>query len=81
MNLARTTFIGSQAGGSGVIDYGYTDSPLRLLTWDIYHSFRLVWSVPWMVIPLRPHDTGTFSELAPTRENLRAIFLHTFLVF
>ncbi|SPO04447.1 uncharacterized protein DNG_07132 [Cephalotrichum gorgonifer] len=73
MDRARTIFFGYQVGGCSTINYSYTDSPWRLFAWDIYHFFRLVWSLPWMVIPIRPQDSGAFSELAPTPENIRCL--------
>ena len=64
----------------GGINYSYTDSPWRIFAWDAFHFFRLAWALPWLLMPFRPYDSGSLSELAPTHENLRCVFIHTILV-
>lgn len=73
-------FFGSQIGDQTVINYSYTDRPLRLLAWDIYYFFRFSWAIPYVLWPFRPFDSGHLSELAPTWGNAWCIFIHLVLV-
>ena len=80
-SAAQTLFLGSQVGGENVINLSYTDLPLRLLAYDIGLFFRMIWATPWIVMPLRPCDSGELDELSFTRENLFCIFMHVVLFF
>ncbi|ROW02465.1 hypothetical protein VMCG_06142 [Cytospora schulzeri] len=73
-------FFGSQIGDQTVINYSYTDRPLRLLAWDIYYFFRFSWAIPYVLWPFRPFDSGHMSELAPTWGNAWCILVHLVLV-
>lgn len=73
-------FFGSQIGDQTVINYSYTDRPLKLLAWDIYSFFRFSWAIPYVLWPFRPFDSGHLSELAPTWANAWCIFVHVVLV-
>lgn len=75
--MAGTTkFFGSQIGGKSVINYAYTDDPWRLFAYDIYYFFVFAWSLPWILMPIQPCDSGDLDELAFTRKNLFCIFIH-----
>ncbi|KAL0939498.1 uncharacterized protein CTRU02_206108 [Colletotrichum truncatum] len=77
--MGSTRFLGSQVGGSTVINYSYTDFPYKLLAYDIYYFFQYVWALPWIVWPITPADSGELDELAFTRQNLFCIFMHVVL--
>ncbi|KAK2015415.1 hypothetical protein LZ32DRAFT_616088 [Colletotrichum eremochloae] len=77
--MGSTKFLGSQVGGSSVINYSYTDFPYKLLAWDIYYFFQYIWALPWIIWPLTPADSGDLDELAFTRQNLFCIFMHIIL--
>ncbi|OLN94211.1 hypothetical protein CCHL11_02838 [Colletotrichum chlorophyti] len=77
--MGSTKFLGSQVGGSSVINYSYTDFPWKLLAWDIYYFFQYSWALPWIVWPVSPADSGDLDELALTRQNLFCIFMHVIL--
>ena len=47
----QTRFFGSQVGGKSVINYSYTDLPLKLLAWDTRYFFVFAWALPWIVWP------------------------------
>lgn len=75
--MAGTTkFYGSQVGGQSVINHVYTDYPWRLFAYDIYNFFFFAWSLPWILLPIQPCDSGDLDELAFTRENLFCVFIH-----
>lgn len=76
----KIRFFGSQVGGEAVINYGYTDMPLKLLVWDIRNFFVYVWFLPWIVWPLTPADSGDFDELAFNRANVWCLFVHGILI-
>lgn len=76
----HTEFYGSQVGGKSVINYGYTDMPMKLFIWDVRTFFRFLWFLPWVVWPLTPCDSGEFDELSLTPGNLWCIFLHSILI-
>ncbi|KAI1848379.1 hypothetical protein JX266_005685 [Neoarthrinium moseri] len=76
----HTEFYGSQVGGQSVINYGYTDMPLKLLIWDIRTFFTFAWALPWVVWPIRPIDGGEFDELSFTPSNLYCLFIHGVLI-
>lgn len=78
--MDHTKFFGSQVGGKSVINYSYTDMPLKLLVWDTRYFFVFAWALPWIVWPIRPCDGDDFDELAFTRPNLWCIFVHAVLV-
>ncbi|KAK2044333.1 hypothetical protein LZ31DRAFT_466620 [Colletotrichum somersetense] len=77
--MGYTKFLGSQVGGSSVINYSYTDFPYKLLAWDIYYFFQYIWALPWIVWPVTPADSGDLDELAFTRQNLFCILIHLIL--
>jgi hypothetical protein len=72
-------FYGSQVDNPTVINYSYTDRPSRLLLWDVYYFFYYIWALPYIILPLKPLDSGHLSELAPTRGNMWCIFIHVIL--
>lgn len=73
-------FFGSQIGDEAVINYSYTDSPWKLLAYDIYYFFYYMWALPHIVLPFKPADSGELSELSPTFGNIFCIFIHTILI-
>lgn len=78
--MDHTKFFGSQVGGKSVINYGYTDLPLKLLMLDIRYFFIFAWYLPWILWPVRPCDGDHFDELSPTYANIWCIFVHAVLV-
>ncbi|CCC13184.1 unnamed protein product [Sordaria macrospora k-hell] len=66
----NTKFFGSQIGEQSVINYSYTDRPLKLMAFDIYYFFKFIWALPYVLIPLSPSDSGDLDELSITRGNL-----------
>ncbi|KAG7293827.1 hypothetical protein NEMBOFW57_003885 [Staphylotrichum longicolle] len=76
---AQTRFFGSQIGGRSAINYGYTDMPWKLMTWDVYHFFRFFWALPYIVWPLSPADSAELSELSLTLGNVWCIVIHVVL--
>ncbi|EGO55384.1 hypothetical protein NEUTE1DRAFT_85645 [Neurospora tetrasperma FGSC 2508] len=76
----NTKFFGSQIGEQSVINYSYTDRPLKLMAFDIYYFFKFIWALPYVLIPLSPSDSGDLDELSITRGNLFCVGLHAILV-
>lgn len=76
----RTEFFGSQVGGKSVINYGYTDMPMKLFIWDVKTFFTFIWFLPWVIWPIRPCDSGEFAELSFTRGNMYCLFIHAILI-
>ncbi|EAA30743.2 hypothetical protein NCU06117 [Neurospora crassa OR74A] len=76
----NTKFFGSQIGEQSVINYSYTDRPLKLMAFDIYYFFKFIWALPYVLIPLSPSDSGDLDELSITRGNLLCVGLHAILV-
>ncbi|KAK1774928.1 hypothetical protein QBC45DRAFT_423654 [Copromyces sp. CBS 386.78] len=76
----NTRFFGSQIGEQSVINYSYTDRPLKLMAFDIYYFFKFIWALPYVLIPLSPSDSGDLDELSITRGNLFCVGLHAVLV-
>lgn len=74
-------FLGSQTGGKTVINYSYTDNPVRLMYWDVITFFRNIWALPYVVMPLTPTDSGDMCEMAPTWRNIFCILVHAVLFF
>ncbi|KAK4157703.1 hypothetical protein C8A00DRAFT_11452 [Chaetomidium leptoderma] len=74
-----TRFFGSQIGGRSVINYGYTDMPWKLMTWDIYYFFKFFWAIPYILWPLSPTDSAELSELSLTWGNMWCIAIHLVL--
>lgn len=72
-------FYGSQVDNQTVINYSYTDKPSRLLLWDVYYFFYYIWTLPYIILPWKPFDSGDLSELAPTRGNIWCVFIHVVL--
>lgn len=77
--MGNTQFFGSQIGGQTVINYSYTDFPIKLLAWDIYYFFHFAWALPYILLPSRPTSSGDLDELAFTRQNLFCILVHAVL--
>ncbi|KAM3456393.1 hypothetical protein MY3296_001672 [Beauveria thailandica] len=77
---AATDFYRSQVGGTGVINYSYTDFPWRLFLKDVYYFFVYCWALPWVVLPLTPTDSGELDELYPSWANLQCLAVHTILI-
>lgn len=73
-------FFGSQIGDETVINYSYTDSPWKLLAWDTYYFFYYIWALPHIILPYKPADSGSLSELSFTRGNIFCVFIHIILV-
>lgn len=59
----------SQIGGASVINYAYTDMPIKLLGWDIYYFFVYAWALPWVLYPMFTYGSGALDELYPTWMN------------
>ena len=78
MNTA-TEFYRPQVGDGGVINYCYTDKPLRLLAKDIKYFFVYCWALLWVVMPLTPCQSGELDELYPCKSNLFCIATHIIL--
>jgi hypothetical protein len=76
----NTKFFGSQIGEQSVINYSYTDRPLKLMAYDVYYFFKFIWALPYVLIPLSPSDSGDLDELSLTRGNLFCVGLHAVLV-
>lgn len=77
---AATDFYRSQIGGTGVINYSYTDFPWRLFLKDVYYFFKYFWALPWIVLPLTPADSGELDELYPSWANLFCLAIHSVLI-
>lgn len=78
---AATDFYRSQVGGTGVINYSYTDFPWRLFLKDILYFFKYFWALPWIVLPLTPTDSGPLDELYPSWANMWCLTVHSILIF
>jgi hypothetical protein len=76
---SATEFYRSQVGGTSVINYGYTDFPLRLLAWDIYYFFVYIRALPWILYPLFDYGSEELDELYPTASNLFCVVVHVVL--
>lgn len=74
-----TLFLGSQIGGSSVINYSYTDMPWRLMAWDLFYFFKYFWALPYLVWPVTPDDSEELCELSPTRANMFCLAVHLVL--
>jgi hypothetical protein len=74
-----TEFYRSQIGGTSVINYCYTDLPVKLLLKDIYYFFAYFWALPWIILPIRPWGSGELDELYPSRKNIFCILVHCIL--
>jgi hypothetical protein len=72
-------FFGSQVAPSNIISYSYTDSPLRLLGYDIRTFISNAWAIPYILWPFRPTDSGGLDELSLTIPNIFCILLHAIL--
>lgn len=77
--VLSTEFYRSQVGGTSVINYSYTDYPLRLVAKDLYYFFVYIWALPWILMPVYP-EGGELDELYPTWPNIYCIFIH-FVLF
>ena len=77
--MGSTKFLASQVGGPSVISYSYTDMPSRLLAYDIWYFFQFAWALPWILMPVRPCDSGHLAELALTWPNMFCIAIHSLL--
>lgn len=77
---SSTNFYRSQAGGSSIINYGYTDFPWRLFVKDLYYFFAYSWSIPWILWPFYVSGSSGFNELSATWGNMFCVALHVFLL-
>ncbi|KAM0452126.1 hypothetical protein ACHAPV_009644 [Trichoderma viride] len=75
-----TEFYRCQIGGETVINYAYTDFPLRLLVKDVYYFFAYCWALPWVFFPIHPFGSGELDELYPSRMNIFCLIVHFFLL-
>jgi hypothetical protein len=77
----ETKFFGSEVGGPDVgappvINFSYDNFPHRLFASDIYSFFQFARALPWILLPLRPCDSGDLAEMSFTRGNLFCIVVH-----
>lgn len=73
-------YFSNQTSDQTVINYSYTQNPLKLLAWDAYYFFVFLKELPNIILPMQPCDSGELDELAFTRGNLHCIFIHSILV-
>ncbi|RHZ53247.1 uncharacterized protein CDV56_103957 [Aspergillus thermomutatus] len=73
------TYLPSQSRKKQDVPLPYTASPLQLLWADILLFLRSLWSLPGIILPLKPWNSGALDELYPSKENLRDIVVHLFL--
>ncbi|KAK0384464.1 hypothetical protein NLU13_8550 [Sarocladium strictum] len=73
--VLSTEFYRSQVGGTSVINYSYTDYPLRLFLKDVYFFLVYIWALPWVLMPVYP-EGGELDELYPTWKNIYCILVH-----
>ena len=78
--MPGTKFYGSQIGSPSQNPLSYTGSPLKLIRRDVFSALKLISSLPFIVWPIRPFDSGPLCELYPSAANLWAILLHVILV-
>lgn len=64
-------------GGATTTPLNFRDSPFRLLAADIWLVASLILWVPHIFMPLK--STNTYSELYPSRANIRDLFIHVWL--
>lgn len=76
--VLSTEFYRSQVGDTSVINYSYTDLPLRLFTKDIYFFWVYLWALPWILMPLYPAG-GELDELYPSWKNMYCVLAHFIL--
>jgi hypothetical protein len=72
-------FLPSQIGTEASVPLPYTGSPFQLLWSDILLFFHRIQFLPGILLPLKPWPSGALDELYPSRENIKALALHTFL--
>jgi hypothetical protein len=72
-------FFGSQLDRQTTISYSYTDSPLRLLAYDVYYFCSYAWALPYILWPVRPTEPGPLSELSFNFPNVFCILVHVVL--
>ncbi|KAH8173922.1 alpha/beta-Hydrolase [Sarocladium implicatum] len=73
-----TQYYRSQVGGTSVINYCYTDPPLKLFARDVYYFFVYLWALPWVIMPMHA-DGGRMDELHPSLGNIYCLFIHFIL--
>lgn len=76
--VLSTEYYRSQVGGTSVINYSYTDLPLKLFAKDVYYFFVYLWALPWVLMPLYPAG-GELDELYPNWANIYCIVVHFIL--
>ncbi|KAK2609114.1 hypothetical protein QQS21_002341 [Conoideocrella luteorostrata] len=77
--VSATEFYRSQIGGTSVINYCYTDLPLKLLLKDVYYFFVYCWALPWILVPFSPCGSNELDELYPTAKNMFCVLIHFIL--
>ncbi|KAG5977397.1 hypothetical protein E4U55_006852 [Claviceps digitariae] len=73
---STTKFYKSQAGGETVINYSYTDYPIKILLQDLRYLFVYAWSIPRVLMPLSPCGSGDLDELYPSYKNMFCVAVH-----
>ncbi|KAF4216160.1 hypothetical protein CNMCM8980_007468 [Aspergillus fumigatiaffinis] len=73
------TYLPSQSRKKQDVPLPYTASPWKLLWADILLFIRSLWSLPGIILPLTPWNSGALDELYPSKENLWDIVVHIFL--
>lgn len=71
VNMSSVTeFYRCQIGGTSIINYSYTDFPLKLLAKDVYYFFFYSWALPYILWPMFAYGSGDLDELYPTWRNM-----------
>ncbi|ETS84203.1 hypothetical protein PFICI_02228 [Pestalotiopsis fici W106-1] len=79
--IDHTEFLRCQTGGKSVINYSYTDNPLKLLMWDIWTFLSFSYALPWVVWPPTPSESAPeLDELSWAPGNLFCLFVHLVLI-
>ncbi|EDP56904.1 hypothetical protein AFUB_016260 [Aspergillus fumigatus A1163] len=73
------TYLPSQSRKKQDVPLPYTASPWKLLWADILLFLRSLWSLPGIILPLTPWNSGALDELYPSKENLWDIVVHVLL--
>ncbi|KAL2834759.1 hypothetical protein BJY01DRAFT_239020 [Aspergillus pseudoustus] len=64
------TFLPPQSSTTPATPLPYTASPWKLLWEDIVLVLRSLWSVPNVILPLAPYNSGDLDELYPSLRNI-----------
>jgi hypothetical protein len=72
-------FYGSQVGSKIKLSHPTSNEPISLLYHDILTALKSAPGIIYIFWPIWPALSGDFCELAPTRANFWAIFLHVVL--